>query len=95
MFGVDNLDLEAAYRRLPIPFSTSAVASWGGTPNGRGTDTGVQRILGEAVARTYWSAEELSAFRNRRLIAHVEHAATRAASTETGCGKPVSSRARS
>jgi phenylacetate-coenzyme A ligase PaaK-like adenylate-forming protein len=74
MLVLEGLDLEAFYRRLPIPLQQvgCSLVGWH-TERTRYSDA-FHRLLNEAVARTYWSAEQLAAFRDRRLIAHVDQA---------------------
>jgi phenylacetate-CoA ligase len=74
MFGAESLDLEAVYRRLPIPLQHVGCSLVGWRTEHTRYSHAFQHILDEAVARTYWSAGQLAAFRNRRLIAHIEHA---------------------
>lgn len=74
MFGLESPDLEAVYRRLPIPLQDVGCSLVGWHTERTRYGKAFQRILDEAVARTYWSTEQLAAFRDRRLIAHVEHA---------------------
>jgi phenylacetate-CoA ligase len=74
MFGLDSLDLEAVYRRLPIPLQHVSCSLVGWRTERTRYGHAFQRILEEAVARTYWSSEQLEALRDRRLVAHIEHA---------------------
>jgi phenylacetate-CoA ligase len=74
MFGLESLDLEAVYRRLPIPLQHVSCSLVGWHTEQTRYSHAFQRILEEAVARTYWSSEQVAAFRDYRLIAHIEHA---------------------
>jgi phenylacetate-coenzyme A ligase PaaK-like adenylate-forming protein len=74
VFGPEGLDLEAVYRRLPIPLQHVGCSLVGWRTEHTRYSHAFQHMLEEAVARTYWSGEQLAAFRNRRLIAHIEHA---------------------
>jgi phenylacetate-coenzyme A ligase PaaK-like adenylate-forming protein len=74
MFGLDGFDLEAVYRRLPIPLQHVGCSLVGWRTERTRYAHAFQRILEDAVVRTYWSAGQLEAFRDRRLIAHVRHA---------------------
>jgi phenylacetate-CoA ligase len=75
MFGRDSLDLEAVYRRLPIPLQHVGCSLVGWRTERTRYARDFQRMLKEALARTYWSTEQLAAFRDRRLVDHVAHAA--------------------
>jgi phenylacetate-CoA ligase len=74
MFGLDSIDLEAVYRRLPIPLQHVGCSLVGWHTERTRYGHAFQRIFHEAVARTYWSPEQLAVFRDRRLSDHVEHA---------------------
>jgi phenylacetate-CoA ligase len=74
MLVLEGLDLEALYRRLPIPLQHVGCSLVGWRTERTRYSDAFHRLLNEAVARTYWSAEQLVAFRDRRLIAQLEHA---------------------
>jgi len=70
-----RLDLEALYQRLPIPVQHAACSVVGWRTEHTRYDATFSEILAETVARTFWSAEELAAYRDRRVAEFVEHAA--------------------
>jgi phenylacetate-CoA ligase len=74
MLGVDSLDLEAVYRRLPVSLQHVGCSVVGWHTERTRYGHGYERIFADALSRTYWSAQELTAFRDRRLIHHIEHA---------------------
>ena len=74
MFGVDSLDLEAVYRRLPVFLQHVGCSLVGWHTERTRYGHGFERLLEDAVSRTCWSVEELAAFRDNRLIDHVQHA---------------------
>src|SRR5437773_1233826 len=70
--SLTSVDAEAVYLRLPIPLqhaACSAVGWW--TQRTRYADP-FQQVLAATTARTYWSTDEVEAFRNRRLAEVVE-----------------------
>jgi phenylacetate-CoA ligase len=74
MFGLLS-DREAIYLRLPIPFQHLA-CTFVGWRTGRTRYGGeFPQILADAQARTYWSVEDVDAFRNRRLAEFVARSA--------------------
>jgi phenylacetate-CoA ligase len=75
MFGLERVDLEAVYRRLPIPLQQVGCSFVGWHTERTRYDAAFKRFFDEAVARTYWSSEQLAAVRDRRLSAYVTHSA--------------------
>jgi phenylacetate-CoA ligase len=72
VFGLEILDPEALYRRLPTSLQNVS-CSFVGWHNEHTRYAGAfPRILDEAVARTYWTAERIASFRDRRLASIVE-----------------------
>ena len=69
-------DLEAIYLRLPVPLQHMACSfvGWRTTRTRYGGE--FPQILAKAEARTYWSAEETVAYRDRRLAEFVSAAAS-------------------
>jgi phenylacetate-coenzyme A ligase PaaK-like adenylate-forming protein len=74
MLLLEGLDLEALYRRLPIPLQHVGCSLVGWRTERTRYSDAFHRLFNEAVARTYWSAEQLAAFRDRRLLAHIDQA---------------------
>ena len=68
-------DLESIYLRLPIPLQHlgCSFVGWRTLRTRYGGE--FPKILAEVQERTYWSAEDVLAFRNRRLAGFVAHAA--------------------
>ncbi len=67
MFGLEQLDAEAVYRRLPIQLQNLACTFVGWRTERTRYSGAFSRILEEAVARTYWTTDETASFRSRRL----------------------------
>jgi phenylacetate-CoA ligase len=73
---VPKSDLEAIYSRLPVPLQHVA-CSFVGWRTSRTRYAGeFRQILAEAEGRTYWSAEEIVSYRDRRLARFVSEAAS-------------------
>jgi phenylacetate-CoA ligase len=68
-------DFEAIYLRLPITLQHLGCSLVGWRTQRTRYGGEYPRILAEVEARTYWSPEDIMAFRNRRLAAFVSHAA--------------------
>lgn len=68
-------DLEAIYLRLPIPLQNLGCTFVGWRTERTRYAGDFPRILADAEARTYWSLEEVTAFRDRRLADFVVEAA--------------------
>jgi phenylacetate-CoA ligase len=68
-------DLEGIYLRLPTPLQNLACSFVGWRTLRTRYGGEFPQILAELQARTYWSTEDVVAFRNRRLAAFLEHAA--------------------
>jgi phenylacetate-CoA ligase len=68
-------DLEAIYLRLPIPLQHLACTFVGWRTRRTRYGGEFAKILADAQARTYWSVEDVGAFRNRRLSELVAHSA--------------------
>lgn len=75
MFGLESLDAEAVYLRLPIALQNAACTFVGWRTERTRYAGAFDTILEEAVARTYWSKRDVEAFRDRRLVAAVQRAA--------------------
>jgi len=75
MSGRDSFDLEAVYRRLPASLQHVACSLVGWRTERTRYALEFQRLLDEVLGRTYWAPEQLTAFRDRRLVDHLTHAA--------------------
>jgi phenylacetate-CoA ligase len=67
------VDSEAIYLRLPIPVQQIACSLVGLHTERTRYGGDFERILADAQARSYWSVEELAAFRDSRLAQFVTH----------------------
>jgi phenylacetate-CoA ligase len=69
MFGLESLEAEAVYLRLPIPLQNLACSFAGWQTERTRYDSTFGRLLEEAIGRTYWSVEDTTSFRDHRLAA--------------------------
>lgn len=72
MLGLERLDPEAAYRRLPVPLQNLGCSFVGWRTERTRYGGEFERILEELLARTFWSEDQTVEFRDRRLAAVVE-----------------------
>jgi phenylacetate-CoA ligase len=71
MFGVEDLDREAIYRRLPIALQQVACSIVGWRTERTRYGQAFHQSFTDAVSRTYWSTDEVAAFRDGRLASFV------------------------
>ena len=76
MFGLESLDAEAVYLRLPVALQNAACTFVGWQTERTRYAGAFDAILEEAVGRTYWSRGDVESFRDRRLVAAVQRSAT-------------------
>ena len=76
MFGLESLDAEAVYLRLPVALQNAACTFVGWRTERTRYAGAFDAILEEAVGRTYWSRGDVESFRDRRLVAAVQRSAT-------------------
>ena len=70
-----SADREAVYRRLPVALQNVACSLVGWYTERTRYAREFQHLLDDALARTYWSPEQLVALRDRRLTDHLTQAA--------------------
>lgn len=71
MFGLESLDAEAVYLRLPIVLQNAACTLVGWRTERTRYAGKYPGMLASANSRTYWGERELSAFRDERLASTV------------------------
>src|SRR5437773_6432995 len=69
------MDPEAIYPRLPVPLQHLACSLVGLHTNRTRYGARFRQVLADAEARTYWAADDIASFRDRRLAEFVSGAA--------------------
>jgi phenylacetate-CoA ligase len=66
-------DLEAVYQKLPVALQHAACSVAGWSVEHRRLGGAFPRVLAEAEARSFWSPDEIRAFRDERLRGFLRH----------------------